>query len=231
MTDSVSLKSIHFHCTNSPTCCCFLVCSLAAKLVRFEPSWLIYYSYILGEFSDNTTYAEEIQSLLSLSHTADVLVEVEGTKLPLHKIILSAASTKTMFVIYLVNWCFEGDYFRAMFSGQMREAQNPVVPVHDCTLALFQDLAKTLYSNGYYTLYALFLLLTDLSMTITELITTENALEYFLLANQFIILPVQRYCTLYSNINSKVQFIINIGLVSAFSRRTWKLRLSLRSTI
>ena len=75
--------------------------------------------------------------------------------------------------------CAVSDYFRAMFGGAMVEAKAQRVHLKDCSRDFFTLLVAALYSNG---------------TALAGAITGDNALEYFLLANEYMLTAMQREC-------------------------------------
>jgi len=78
------------------------------------------------------TLVGDLEKLVNSTDFSDVVFIVEGKQIPSHKLILELRS----------------EHFRVLFSSGLRESQSNKVEIVDCTVGVFLDLLKFIYTDS-----------------------------------------------------------------------------------
>jgi protein-L-isoaspartate O-methyltransferase len=78
------------------------------------------------------TLLHALDKLVSNSFFSDISFDVEGTVIPAHKLILQVRT----------------EYFHRMFSSGLRESQQSIIRIYDCSPAVFIDVLKFIYTDS-----------------------------------------------------------------------------------
>lgn len=80
--------------------------------------------------------------MLANAPFSDVIFDCEDKQIPAHKSILSS----TAFLLFISNFiAVRSPVFHTMFASGMKEANNGIVKIGDCSAHLFQVVLKFMY--------------------------------------------------------------------------------------
>jgi len=85
-----------------------------------------------GRDASGLTLIHSLESLVNSVLFHDISFDVEGTIIPAHKLILRVRT----------------EYFNSMFSSGLRESQQKIIRIYDCTPQVFIDILKFIYTDS-----------------------------------------------------------------------------------